>query len=120
MIDKNKTYAIIGATDNEQKYGFKVFENLLDKGFDVIPINPRGGEILGQKVYTKLEDVKRSIDVVVFVVPPDITQVVLLSVKKLGIKNVFLQPGSQSEQTIGFCKENGIECTHHACIMQQN
>lgn len=117
MINKEYTYAIIGATDNEEKYGFKVFKNLLDKGFDVIPINPRGGELLGKKVYPKLEDVDKDIDVAVFVVPPQITQILLLSIQRLGIDKVFLQPGSESEQAINFCKEYDIACIHNACIM---
>jgi hypothetical protein len=41
----------------------------------------------------------------------------LEEVKTLEIKNVWLQPGAQSDKAIQFCKENTIECIHDACIM---
>jgi hypothetical protein len=74
---------------------------------------------LGEKVYTNLSDVKEKIDGAIFVTQPIVTQKVLKEVKTLGIKNVWLQPGSQSDAAIEFCKKNTIECVHDACIMIQ-
>lgn len=46
MIDKNFIYAVVGASNNEEKYGYKVFKDLLDAGYKVLPINPSEKEIL--------------------------------------------------------------------------
>lgn len=119
MIDKNFLYAIIGASNNSEKYGYKVFENLLVAGYKVIPINPNEKEVLWIKVYPTLSEAKKNINVVIFVTQPTITEKVLEEVKKLGIKNVWLQPGAQSDSAIEFCKKNNIECIHDACIMVQ-
>jgi len=51
------------------------------------------------------------------VVPPEVTEMVLTEVKMLGIKKVWMQPGSESAHAIAYCKANGIECVHDACIM---
>jgi predicted CoA-binding protein len=56
---------------------------------------------------------------VIFVTQPKVTEKVLEEVKILGIKNVWLQPGAQSDEAIEFCKKNTIECIHDACIMIQ-
>ncbi|MFA6322337.1 MAG: CoA-binding protein [Candidatus Buchananbacteria bacterium] len=117
MIDKNKTYAIIGASNNSDKYGFKVLKDLTEAGYKVYPINPKNGEILGLKVYKKIAEVPEKIDFVIFVVPPSVTEQVLPEVKKMKIENVWLQPGSESSQAIAYCQTNGINCIHHACIM---
>lgn len=117
MIAQDYTYAIVGASANTEKYGYKVLKDLNDAGYTVYPINPKGGEILELSVYEKLSDIDQKIDVVIFVVPPVVTAKILLEVKKIGITKVWLQPGSESDEAINYCKHNDIICTHHACIM---
>lgn len=92
MIDKDFFYAVVGASNNKEKYGYKVFKDVLDAGYKVIPINPTEKEILGKKVYPTLSQVKKKIDVVIFVTPPVVTEKVLSEVKELKIKNVWMQP----------------------------
>jgi uncharacterized protein len=110
-------YAIVGATSNTEKYGYKITKNLLEKEVKIFPINPKGGKILGEKVFTNLSEIKKRIDWVIFVTPPEITKKVLEEVKELGLKKVWFQPGSESEKAIDFCKENNIDYTYNTCIM---
>ncbi len=117
IINKDYTYALVGASENEEKYGYKVLKNLLDAGFIVLLVNLKGGQILGQKVYKSLDEIIQLIDVVIFVVPPSVTEKVIADVKKHDIKKVWLQPGSENLSVINFCSDNNIECYHSACIM---
>lgn len=117
LVNENNKYAVIGVSKNPEKYGHKVFKDLLGAGWDVYPVNPKESEILGQKVYPKLSNIEKEVDVVIFVVPPQVTLEVLNEVKELGIKNVWLQPGSESNEAIEYCKSNEINCIHDACIM---
>ncbi len=119
MIDKNLTYAVVWASNDENKYGHKVFRDLLENGYHVIPINPNEEKILWEKVYPTLTSYGEKIDVAIFVVPPIITQALLPEVKKLNITHVRMQPWSESENAISFCEKNNITCTHDACIMIQ-
>lgn len=119
MINKNFLYAVVGASNNEEKYGYKVFKDLLEGWYHVFPINPNEKEILGVKVYTTLSATEKKIDVVIFVTPPAVTEKVLEETKKLNIQNVWMQPWAQSDAAIDFCKKNSIECIHDACIMIQ-
>jgi len=119
MINKDFRYAVVGASNNEEKYGYKVFNDLIEGWYKVIAINPNEKEILWTKVYPTLSDYVGIIDVVIFVVPPQVTEKILEEVKTLGIKNVRMQPGAESPTAIKFCEENGIACTHDACIMIQ-
>lgn len=117
MINKNYNYAVIGASANPEKYGFKVLKDLLDGGYKVIPINPKGGEILGIKVFTNIDEVTEKIDVAIMIVPPEIGLKILPQLKEQGINKVWFQPGSENEAIMNYCKENKMECVTNACIM---
>ena len=117
MIDKKNYYVVVGASNDKRKYGYKVFKDLLESGYKVTPINPNESEILWEKVYPTLSEIKKNIDVAIFVTQPKITEIILQEAKKLNIKKVWLQPGAESDAAIKFCEKNNIECIHNACIM---
>ncbi len=117
-ISQDKTYAVVGASSNPDKYGYKVFQDLLQSDFRVVPINPNAGKLLGQKVYASLDKCPQQIDVVVFVVPPSITEKVLKQVDALEIKQVWMQPGSESKAAIKYCHDHDISVVANACIMK--
>ena len=117
MVNKNWTYAVVGVSADPEKYGHKVFKDLTSAGWSVFPINPHETEILGHKVYAKISDINKKIDVAIFVVPPKVTLEVLKEINGLGIKNAWLQPGSESNEVIEYCKNNKINYIQDACIM---
>ncbi len=124
MINKSFTYAVVWASNDTEKYGHKVFKDLLDAWYKVIATNPNEpNKILDQKVYPTLSDYTQqennSIDVCIFVVPPQVTEKILEEVKELWIQNVRMQPWAESEQAIQFCKTNNIKYTSSSCIMIQ-
>ncbi len=116
FTNKTHTYAIVGASNNPEKYGYKVTKHLKESGHNVIPINPKEQKIQGIKACKTLNDCNTKIDTVIFIVPPAVTEQVLKDMPKQ-IKKVWMQPGSESENAINYCKDNNIECTHNACLM---
>ncbi len=116
MFGKEERYAVVGASRERSKYGNKVLRHLKGEGFDVVAVNPHASEIEGVPCFPNLKKAGE-VDVVVFVVPPKITERILSEAKKLGIRKVWMQPGSESEKSIEFCRENGMECVHGACII---
>ncbi|WP_457574748.1 acetate--CoA ligase alpha subunit [Desulfolithobacter sp.] len=63
--------AVIGASRTPGKVGYDILKNLVESGFEgpIVPVNPAGGEILGQKVYKRLADYDQTVDLVVIVLP---------------------------------------------------
>ena len=59
ILNSVKTVAIVGASANDVRPSFFVTKYLIDKGFDVYPINPgqAGNAILGRRTYARLADV---------------------------------------------------------------
>jgi predicted CoA-binding protein len=117
-------YAIIGASNNPEKYGYKVMLSLKELNEKVIPINPKEKEILGEKVFTSLSEAIENhepIDTAIFIIPPVIGIKVLEEIKKLNengeIISVWFQPGSSNKDLIDYCKKNDIEFVNGKCIM---
>ncbi len=116
FTNKTNTYAIVGASNNPEKYGYKVTKYLKESGYNVIPINPKEQKIQDMKAYKTLKACNKKIDTVIFIVPPKVTEQVLKNMPAQ-IKKVWMQPGSESENAINYCKDNSIECTHKTCLM---
>jgi predicted CoA-binding protein len=114
-----RVWAIVGASHNPAKFGNKIVRDLHSAGYIVYPINPKQGEIEGLKVYAGLADLPEKPDVVDVVVPPAVTEKVVRQVQELGLPRVWMQPGSESEDAVRFCEENGIAVVHDACAMIQ-
>lgn len=112
-----KKFAVIGATDNAEKYGNRIFKSLTGRGYEVYPVNPNLKEIEGVKCYPTLSDIPVKVEVVDFVVPPSVTESILKECKKLGLDNIWLQPGSESDAAIAFCRDNKLKVVYGTCVM---
>ena len=66
-----KTLAVIGATRDESKIGYKILKNILTGGYQgkIFPVNPQGGKILGLEAYRSIEEVNEPVDVASIVIP---------------------------------------------------
>jgi len=112
-----KRFALVGASGNTEKNGYRIFKNLSRRGYQVYPVNPGLEELEGVKCYHSLADIPVRVDVVDFVVPPQVTEVTLKECKRLGLNRIGLQPGSESEAAIAFCHENKLKVVHGICVM---
>jgi hypothetical protein len=117
FLNKKNIFAVVGASRNPKKYGYEVYKDLKNAGYEVYAVNPNAEEILGDKCYVSLENLPVKPDVVDVVVPSKVTEEVVKTCEKLGITKVWMQPGSESEKAIKFCEENGINLVHGVCVM---
>ncbi len=114
---KEKQIALVGVSEREEKYGFKIFRDLIKSGFKVEGINPRGVSVLGRKIYKSLKELPNVPDLVITVVPHEVTERLVEECRELGIKELWMQPGSESALAIQKAKEYGISVAHNACFM---
>jgi predicted CoA-binding protein len=117
MTFTRKRIAVIGVSLSSDKYGNKVFRVMVQAGWDVYGVNPKGGEVADQTLYQSLSEVPQPVDIVVTVVPPAITLQVVEDCHKLGIHTIWMQPGSESDEAVTRAKELGMQVTSNACIM---
>ena len=91
--------AIVGAAERETSSGGAVLRNMKIAGYrgQVIPVNPKGGEILGYPAKTSLREVSPPADLAVIVVRPDLILDVVREAAESGHKQLLILPGGFAE-----------------------
>ena len=64
VLTEMRTWAVIGASDDPWRSSYGVMEVLIDRGYDVIPVNPNHSRVLGLECFPSLATVPRPVDVV--------------------------------------------------------
>lgn len=117
FFNRKNTIALVGASRDQEKFGYRIYKAILNAGYEIYPINPNAYEIDGKKCYPSLASLPKKPDVVITIVPPKITEKIVEEAAKLKIKKVWMQPGSESKKAIEFCKQNKIEVIAKMCFV---
>ena len=115
-----RTLAVVGASGDPGKRGYRAIATLVADGYagQIFPINPRATEILGFKCYPSLEAVPGEIDLALVCTPARLAPEVVLSCGKKGVKGALLLAGGFSEaseagrrleeKTVAIAREHGV------------
>jgi len=113
-----RSIALIGASHHEDKIGYKILGNIVSSKYPgkIYPINPDGGEILGQKVYKTIDEIKGEIDLVTIVIPAQYVFDAVKSCSNKGVKFLsiitsgFSEIGNsqQEKEIVNYANEHGM------------
>jgi predicted CoA-binding protein len=117
---KQKYIAVVGVSAQPNKFGHKIFKDLLGGGYDIDGVNLKGKPLFGRNVYKNLSKLPRKPDLVLLVIPPEQTEIVVDECVRLGIKEIWMQPGAQSQNAIEKAKKAQISVTSNSCFMVAN
>ncbi|KTD33697.1 CoA-binding protein [Legionella nautarum] len=104
----SSAYAVIGASTNREKFGNKVLRCYLQHYKTVYPVNPTEGFIEGLACINNIADLPETVASISIITPPIITEKVVEQAIKKGIKNIWIQPGAESETAIDNCVRNHV------------
>ena len=117
-----KNIAVVGMSKNEEKPAHLVPKFLLERGYNIIPVNPTTTEVLGRKSYPSVSEIPNDLDidiVDVFRRSEDVPLVVDDAIKKKGIKLIWMQLGISNEEAEKKAKENGIDVVYNRCMLEE-
>jgi len=121
-----KSVAVIGASETKGKIGYDLMISLLNyyKG-KIVPINPKGGEVLGIPAYKSIKD-HGPVDLAVIVIPSHLIPSTVEECGETGIKNIVVisagfkevdSEGARLEnQLVEICKEYQIKLVGPNCL----
>jgi len=115
MLEK-KVWAVVGVSQNHEKYGNMIYKKLKRYGYKVYPVNPNYQTIEGDKCYSSLSQLPEKPDVVNMVVSPNIGKSVIEEAADLGVEYIWLQPGTHNEEIVKLIDKKGMNAVK-ACVL---
>ena len=102
------TFAVVGASRKPHKYGNKVLRCYLQNRQSVIPVNPREKEIEGLSCVAAVSDLPEQVRSISIITPPQETEKVVDQAIAKGVKNLWMQPGAESEAAVAAAEAAGL------------
>jgi len=120
LLRTSKTIAVVGLSSNRRRPSHEVAAYLQSAGYRIIPVNPNESEVLGEKSYARLEDIREPIDIVdVFrrseEVPPVADSAIAVKAKAL-----WLQQGISNEAAAEKAHAAGLLVVEDACLLVEH
>ena len=113
---ETKTIAVVGASADETKAAHQIPRYLQSQGYRIIPVNPRGGEILGEPVFRSLTDIDVPVDVVDVFRPAQEAPAIARQAIAIGAKVLWLQIGIESEEARQLAEAAGLTVIMNRCM----
>ena len=105
---KRPTVAVVGASADRSKYGNKAVRAYVMQGYDVFPVNPKEPQIEGLKVYRSVSEIPVDLDRVTVFLPPALGIKVVEEIARKGTRELFLNPGSESDELVEKARTLGL------------
>ncbi len=120
VLQKAKTIAIVGISQDPDRYSHKVGIYLQSKGFSIVPVNPAIGEVLGEKAYKNLLEIEKSVDMVaIYRRSEEVFPHVEEAIKK-GIKTIWLPEGVRNTKAENYAREHNVTIVSDFCLMKEH
>ncbi|NUB91258.1 CoA-binding protein [Haloterrigena sp. SYSU A558-1] len=112
-----ETIAVVGCSSTPGKAAHDVPEYLLERGYDVIPVNPYADEIFEREVYDSLDEVDAEIDVVcVFRPSEEVSGIVDAALERDDVKVVWTQQGIRDDEAAARAEDDGRRVVQDRCM----
>ncbi len=120
ILQNSKRIAVVGLSPKPQRDSNKVARYLLDKGYEVIPVNPGQTRILDRTCYKTLADIPFAVDMADLFLNPSRIPPVVDQCIRMGVKTIWMQLGVVHNEAAAKAREAGIEVVMNRCIMREH
>jgi predicted CoA-binding protein len=114
------TIAVIGLSENPAKPSHYVSEYMQQHGYNILPVNPSGGTVLGEPAYASLSALPIKPDVVNVFRPPAAIPAIVDEMLALGLRNLWVQQGIVNIESAQRAEQGGIHVVMDRCIMVEH
>jgi len=117
ILGEVRTIAMVGASANWNRPSFFAMKYLMQKGYRVIPVNPRsaGDKILGQPVVAKLDEIGETVDMVDAFRPAEECVDIAEQAVRIGAKVLWLQLGIRNDEAARVAEAAGLKVVMNRC-----
>ena len=121
ILNKYKSIAMIGVSNDPAKASTIVMKYMQKYGFKVYPVNPsaKGQKILGEEVFAKITEIKQPVDIVDVFRPASEALNIARDTVSIGAKVLWLQLGIKSEDAKKIVEKDNIEYVEDRCTKME-
>jgi hypothetical protein len=109
LTQKGKTVAVVGASADRAKFSNKSIRAHVVKGWNVYPVNPKGGDIEGLRTYESIGAIPVKLDRVTLYLPPAIGIKALPEIARANPAEFFVNPGAESDELVAEARRLGLD-----------
>ena len=117
ILRESRTIAVVGLSADPDKPSHEVAAYLQSRGYRIVPVNPKGGTILGEAVWPDLASIPFPVDVVDVFRPPAACPEVARQAVAIGARFLWLQLGIVSEEAARIAREGGLGVVMDRCML---
>jgi len=117
ILHTSRTIAIVGASASTVRPSYFVLKYLIEKAFEVIPVNPgmAGKGLLGAKVYGTLKDIPSPVDIVDIFRNSEAALEITKEAIEIGAKVVWMQLGVRNDEAAALAEAAGLKVVMNRC-----
>ena len=108
---------MVGLSDKPERDSYRVAAYLQQQGYKIIPVNPLVTEVLGEKAFPSLREVKGPVDIVDIFRKPEVVPQLVEEAIAGGAKTVWMQKGIVHNAAAERARAAGLKVVMSKCIM---
>lgn len=99
---------VLGASPKPERYSNKAVKLLIDKGYEVLPVNPRCREVHGVTTLKDLSEISGEVYAISVYLNPESCMDYIKEIQRISPQKVILNPGTESDELETKLKDEGI------------
>jgi predicted CoA-binding protein len=111
--------AVVGVSRDPRDFSRSVFRAFVERGYDAVPVNPKGGEAEGRPCARSLREVEPPVEGALLMTPPPATLEAVRDCAEAGVRRVWMHRGAGQgavhPEAVALCREKGIEVVDGEC-----
>ena len=116
IVKEAETVAVVGLSNDPEKYSHEVGSYLKEQGYRIIPVNPTEEEVIGERAYETVDQIPERVDVVDVFLPPEKTSEIAEDAVRAGAKALWLQEGIKNAEARRIAEEGGLAYVEDRCM----
>src|SRR5699024_1053507 len=116
ILEEATTIAVVGLSNNPERTSYQISKDMQDNGYKIIPVNPKVDEVLGEKAYASLLDVKENIDIINVFRRSEHLPSIAKEAVQTNCRVFWAQQGVVNEEAYQYLKEHDFTVMMNLCI----
>jgi uncharacterized protein len=104
-----KRVAVLGASADRSKFSNKAVRAYVQEGWEVFPVNPKGGLIEGLQAFTSVAEIPGHVHRVTVYLPPPVAVKAMAEIAKIEPDELYINPGAESDELIAEAEKLGLD-----------